>query len=52
MFHAIAIALTLTQLTPKGATLNGTVKDASGQTLPKATVFIRTAGPRKGVGVL
>jgi hypothetical protein len=36
----------------KGPTLSGVVEDASGRPLPKATVFIRTAAPRKGVGVL
>jgi hypothetical protein len=33
-------------------TLTGVVKDASGQPLASATVFIRTAAPRHGVGVL
>jgi hypothetical protein len=32
--------------------LLGVVEDATGRPLPKATVFIRTAAPRKGVGVL
>jgi hypothetical protein len=36
----------------KGPTLSGVVEDATGRPLPKATVFIRTAAPRKGVGVL
>jgi hypothetical protein len=35
-----------------GLTLSGVVQDAAGRPLPKATVFIRTAAPRKGVGVL
>jgi hypothetical protein len=32
--------------------LTGTVRDDRGRPLAKATVFIRTAAPRKGVGVL
>jgi hypothetical protein len=36
----------------KGPTLSGVVEDAAGRPLPRATVFIRTAGPRQGVGVL
>jgi hypothetical protein len=36
----------------KGPTLSGIVEDAMGRPLPKATVFIRTAAPRQGVGVL
>ena len=32
--------------------LTGTVQDEKGQPVAKATVFIRTAAPRKGVGVL
>jgi hypothetical protein len=32
--------------------LTGVVQDEKGSPLPKATVFIRTAAPRKGVGVL
>lgn len=30
----------------------GTVQSSAGQPLPDATVFIRTAAPREGVGVL
>jgi hypothetical protein len=52
MLHAIAIALTLIQFPAKGAALTGVVKDDSGRPIAKATVFIRTAGPRQGVGVL
>jgi hypothetical protein len=37
---------------PGGLTLSGVVQDGAGAPLPKATVFIRTAGPRQGVGVL
>jgi hypothetical protein len=32
--------------------LTGIVRDEQGRPLAKATVFIRTAAPRKGVGVL
>jgi protocatechuate 3,4-dioxygenase beta subunit len=38
--------------THQGMTLTGTVKDKAGRPVPKATVFVRTAAPRKGVGVL
>jgi hypothetical protein len=37
---------------PQGQTLTGVVRDAAGQPVPRATVFVRTAGPRQGVGVL
>jgi hypothetical protein len=33
-------------------TLTGVVQDDNGRPLAKATVFVRTAAPRKGVGVL
>jgi hypothetical protein len=33
-------------------TLTGTVQDEQGKPLAGATVFISTAAPRKGVGVL
>jgi protocatechuate 3,4-dioxygenase beta subunit len=36
----------------KGLMLRGVVTDKDGRPVPKATVFIRTAAPRKGVGVL
>jgi hypothetical protein len=36
----------------KGLTLTGVVSDKAGRPLPGATVFVRTAAPRKGVGVL
>jgi hypothetical protein len=39
-------------LAPKGLTLTGIVTDKEGRPLPGATVFVRTAAPRKGVGVL
>jgi hypothetical protein len=37
---------------PENVSLVGAVQDAAGRPLAHATVFIRTAGPRKGVGVL
>jgi hypothetical protein len=37
---------------PQGLTLPGVVQDSAGRPLPRATVFVRTAGPREGVGVL
>ena len=37
---------------PADTTLTGTVTDKAGRPLSGATVFIRTAAPRKGVGVL
>jgi hypothetical protein len=37
---------------PKGLTLTGVVQDKAGRPVPRATVFVRTAAPRKGVGVL
>jgi hypothetical protein len=37
---------------PKGLTLIGTARDEKGVALPNATVYVRTAGPRVGVGVL
>jgi hypothetical protein len=37
---------------PAKPTLTGVVQDDKGQPLAKATVFIRTAAPKKGVGVL
>ena len=37
---------------PKGPMLSGTVVDEAGKPIAEATVFIRTAAPRKGVGVL
>lgn len=33
-------------------TITGVVQDERGRPLAKATVFVRTAAPRKGVGVL
>lgn len=37
---------------PAKPTLTGVVRDDAGRPLARATVFIRTAGPRQGVGVL
>src|SRR5688572_16178810 len=37
---------------PARPTLNGTVKNHSGEPLPGATVFIYTAGPKEGPGIL
>ncbi len=41
---------TVTQVSP--STLTGAVHDEIGQPVPGASVFISTAAPRKGVGVL
>jgi hypothetical protein len=45
------VAASLTA-SPQLLNLTGTVQDTAGQPLANATVFIRTAAPRKGVGVL
>jgi hypothetical protein len=37
---------------PDRATLTGVVRNEAGQTVPGASVFIWTAGPREGVGYL
>ncbi len=37
---------------PQTAMLSGTVKNQDGRPIAGATVFISTAGPRKGVGHL
>jgi hypothetical protein len=47
----LAAALTA-EPAPRGLTLTGVVTDKAGRPLPGATVFVRTAAPRKGVGVL
>jgi hypothetical protein len=47
-----AVCLTSDPASATRPTLTGVVKDASGNPLAKATVFIRTAAPRHGVGVL
>jgi hypothetical protein len=50
---ALLVAAALSaEPTPKGVTLTGVVQDKAGRPVPKATVFVRTAAPRKGVGVL
>jgi hypothetical protein len=38
--------------TSRGPTLTGIVQGEAGRPVAGATVFIRTAGPRQGVGVL
>ncbi len=38
--------------TPDRPDLKGVVQDTAGRPLARATVFIRTAGPRKGIGIL
>ena len=51
MYYMLAIACFAAG--PDGRpNLTGVVQDEQGSPLPKATVFIRTAAPRKGVGVL
>jgi hypothetical protein len=52
MLQVFLVAALMTQFHAKGTTLTGVVKDDSGRPLAKATVFIRTAAPRQGVGVL
>lgn len=52
--HLLLAALALAA-EPAGTTrltLTGVVQDDHGRPLAKATVFIRTAAPRQGVGVL
>jgi hypothetical protein len=49
---ALLLAALAADPAPKGLTLTGSVKDAAGRPVPQATVFVRTAGPRQGVGVL
>jgi hypothetical protein len=49
----LVVAFALAALpSPTGLTLTGVVHDAGGQPLAGTTVFIRTAAPRQGVGVL
>jgi hypothetical protein len=52
MFRLLIAAAVAGNPNPGGLTLSGVVQDAGGRPLVKATVFIRTAGPRQGVGVL
>lgn len=47
-----ALALAADPAASDKLTLTGTVQDEKGQPIARATVFIRTAAPRKGVGVL
>jgi hypothetical protein len=50
---ALLLAVAISADRPsKGPTLAGVVQDRSGRPVPRATVFVRTAAPRKGVGVL
>jgi hypothetical protein len=49
---AVLVSAALWAGTPQGVTLSGVVTDRAGHPLPAATVFVRTAAPRKGVGVL
>ena len=43
---------TTAETSQQAAVLTGTVKNQAGAPVPGASVFIRTAGPRKGVGYL
>ncbi len=51
MLHLL-VAFAVTQSSTAGPTLSGVVRDDAGGPISVATVFIRTAAPRKGVGVL
>jgi hypothetical protein len=48
----LPIVLAIITQTPSPSTLVGTVQDATGRPIAGANVFISTAAPRKGVGVL
>ena len=53
MFALLAtFALAADPSAPERLTLTGVVRDGEGRPLAGATVFVRTAAPRKGVGVL
>ena len=52
MLAFVVAALLSAHPAPKGLTLTGTVTDKASRPLPRATIFIRTAAPRKGIGVL
>ena len=52
MLPLIAALCLASDPVPARPTLTGAVTDATGRPLAKATVLIRTAAPRKGVGVL
>jgi hypothetical protein len=49
---AVSVCLAADPAPASRPTLHGFVKDSSGKPLSNATVFIRTAAPRHGVGVL
>jgi hypothetical protein len=50
MYCLLAVACLAAE--PAGPALTGVVQDEMDQPLARATVFIRTAAPRQGVGVL
>jgi hypothetical protein len=52
MFALLAVACLSADPLPARPTLTGIVRDDSGRPLAKATVFVRTAAPRHGVGIL
>jgi hypothetical protein len=53
MLALLAVACLAADPTPAARpTLTGVVHDGSGKPLANATVFIRMAAPRKGVGIL
>jgi hypothetical protein len=52
MFPTLVAAALAASAPAQGVTLTGVVQNTTGHPLPKATVFIRTAAPRTGIGVL
>jgi hypothetical protein len=52
MLTLLAACVIADPAAPNGATLTGVVRDSQGRPVARATVFIRTAAPRKGAGVL
>ncbi len=48
----LPILLTMVTQPVSATTLTGTVRDDSGRPVAQANVFISTAAPHKGVGVL
>jgi hypothetical protein len=52
MFAALAALALAADPAAARPVLTGTVQDDHGRPLARATVFIRTAAPRQGVGVL
>jgi hypothetical protein len=52
MLALVLAAAISAEPSPKALTLTGAVKDRAGRPVPGATVFVRTAAPRQGVGVL